>query len=86
MTGADEGYGQERGVDELPDEVEFVDGLMDGYRMPVRGWTVEARRAGVAHMCDLTEYGPGGRAWYGPPEGHPVPERVTRWVWEGSSA
>ncbi|MFE9391731.1 hypothetical protein [Streptomyces sp. NPDC006784] len=63
--------------------VELRGGPMDGHHMPVSGWTAEMRATGVAHMCDHGTWGPGGRAWYSPPEGDPM---APVWNWDGDSA
>jgi hypothetical protein len=57
-------------------------GPMDGYRVPVTGWTPEQRATGVAHMSENGAYGPGGRCCYGPPEGDPMAEI---WEWEATA-
>jgi len=62
--------------------VTFHGGPMDGYRMPVRGWPPEQRAIGVAHICENSSYGPGGRACYGPPEDNPMSEI---WQYEGDA-
>lgn len=60
--------------------VTFLGGPMDGYKMPVRGWTMEQRATGVAHICENSAYGPGGRSCYGPPEDTPM---AAVWEYEG---
>lgn len=62
--------------------VEFAGGPMDGHRLDVTGWTLEQRTVGVAHICDGSVYGPGGRAMYGPPEDDPG---AAVWQWEGDT-
>jgi hypothetical protein len=57
-------------------------GPMDGHQLPVTGWTPEQRAIGVAHLCDGSSYGPGGRALYSPPEGDPM---ATEWEYEGDA-
>lgn len=67
------------------EHVTLVGGPMDGYRVPVTGWTAEQRATGVAHI----NTNPGAdeevpaRVLYGPPEDHPDPGTATQWVFEG---
>jgi hypothetical protein len=63
-----------------PEYVTLNGGPMDGYHMPVTGWSAEQRAVGVAHICETGSYGPGGRACYGPPEHDPL---SPVWVHEG---
>jgi hypothetical protein len=65
--------------------VTFQGGPMDGHTLDVTTWTAEQRATGVAHICDRSAYGPGGRSWYGPLEGAPDPGASTVWVWEGDT-
>lgn len=65
---------------ESPAAVELRGGPLDGYRMPVAGWTAEERATGVAHITEHGAYGPGGRACYAPPADDPM---ASVWHWEG---
>lgn len=74
---------QQQRDDTGPEFVTLLGGPLDGYRVPVTGWTPQQRATGVAHLTDRGQYGPGGRAMYGPAPEDPDPAGTDRWVWEG---
>lgn len=53
---------------------------MDGYVLPVQGWSAESLAEGVVHISPLSAYGPGGRSIYEPSGGDP---RARVWEWQG---
>jgi hypothetical protein len=65
--------------------VELVGGPLDGLLLDVTGWSAVDRAGGAALIADGPSgvFGPGGRAWYGPPSGDPVGDC---WYWEGDTA
>ncbi|WP_331764520.1 hypothetical protein OG209_40700 (plasmid) [Streptomyces sp. NBC_01383] len=63
--------------------VTLLGGPLDGQQLEVTGWSDTDRGTGVAHLTDRGQFGPGGRAMYGPAESDPAPETTDRWVWEG---
>ncbi|MFF9342705.1 MULTISPECIES: hypothetical protein [unclassified Streptomyces] len=59
---------------------ELVGGPLDGLLLDVTGWTGEQIRAGAVLETELSRYGSGGKAVYGPREGDPA-----RFDWTGDT-
>ncbi|MFI5534731.1 hypothetical protein ACIA8O_39980 [Kitasatospora sp. NPDC051853] len=76
--------GEPAGPEEGHDYRELVGGPLDGLLLDVTGWSPEqllGEDAGVALICEVGRYGPGGRAHYAP-----RPAEPSKWDWEGDSA
>ncbi|GHA92660.1 hypothetical protein GCM10010305_40470 [Streptomyces termitum] len=59
---------------------ELVGGPLDGLLLDVTDWTGEERRAGAVLETELSRYGSGGKAVYGPRGGDPA-----RFDWTGDT-
>ncbi|MBO8189182.1 hypothetical protein [Streptomyces spirodelae] len=59
---------------------ELVGGPLDGLLLDVTGWSTEELAEGAALITEIGQFGPGGRALYGPRPGNPL-----LWDWEGDS-
>jgi hypothetical protein len=62
------------------DYAELVGGPLDGILLDITGWTADELQTGAALMTEAGQFGPGGRAVYGPRSG----ER-NRWDWSGDT-
>lgn len=59
---------------------ELVGGPLDGLLVDVTGCSEEELADGAALITEIGQYGPGGRALYGP-----RPDNPLLWDWEGDS-
>ncbi|RST13008.1 hypothetical protein E2C00_16720 [Streptomyces sp. WAC05374] len=60
--------------------VELVGGPLDGLFLDVTGWSRQEREEGAALTTEIGQYGPGGRALYGP-----RPDDPGRFDWQGDT-
>ncbi|MFF0383025.1 hypothetical protein [Streptomyces sp. NPDC004286] len=59
---------------------ELVGGPLDGLLLDITGWTADEIQTGAALMTELGQFGPGGRAVYGPRPGN-----TARFDWTGDT-
>lgn len=86
MLGTVDRMSEQQQPDDVDTHRQFVTlygGPLDGQQLEVTGWSDAERGTGVAHLTDRGQYGPGGRAMYGPAADDPWPFSTDRWVWEG---
>ncbi|MEU9015200.1 hypothetical protein AB0D12_36860 [Streptomyces sp. NPDC048479] len=57
---------------------ELVGGPLDGLLLDVTGWSAAELAAGAALPTEISAFGPGGRATYGPRA-----DDVRHWDWRG---